>query len=88
VFYRVGEAVGGWEATGSGGDLLLIGFEGVKGEEETERRRLDGGNEESGVPVRFGYSRVEESSRRWRTARRRGRRGRGADGSQRWETTP
>jgi hypothetical protein len=30
---------------------------------------LDGGNEEGGVPVRFGYSRAEESGRRWHTVR-------------------
>jgi hypothetical protein len=60
----------------------------LKGEEETGRRRLDGGNEEGGAPVRFGYSRVVESGRWWRTARRCRRRGGGADGSQRWEMTP
>jgi hypothetical protein len=36
----------------------------LKGEEETGRHHLDGGNEEGGAPVRFGYSRVEESGRR------------------------
>jgi hypothetical protein len=29
-------------------------------------RRLDGGNEEGGAPVWFGYSHAEESGRRWR----------------------
>jgi hypothetical protein len=33
------------------------------------RHRPDGGNEEGGVTVWFGYSRVEESGRRLRTAR-------------------
>jgi hypothetical protein len=60
----------------------------LKREEETGRRHLDGGNEEGGVPDRFGYSREEESSRQWRTTRWRGRRGGGADESRRWEMMP
>jgi hypothetical protein len=40
----------------------------LKGEEEMGRRRLDGGNEEGGAPVRFGYSCAEEISRWRRTA--------------------
>jgi hypothetical protein len=60
----------------------------LMGEEETGQRRLDGGNEEGGAPVRFDYSCAKESSRRWRTARRHSQRGGGADGSRRWETTP
>jgi hypothetical protein len=35
--------------------------------------------------LRFVSSRTEEGSSRQRTARRRGRRGSGADGSRRWE---
>jgi hypothetical protein len=56
----------------------------LKGEHETGRCRLDGGNEEGGALVQFGYSRMEESNRWQRTVRRCG----SADGSWRWETTP
>jgi hypothetical protein len=50
----------------------------LKGEEDTGKRRLDGGNEEGGALVRFGYSLMEVSGRR-----RLGQRGGDADGSQR-----
>jgi hypothetical protein len=43
----------------------------------TRWRRLDGGNEEDGALVRFGYSRAEESGRRLCTARQWLRRDRG-----------
>jgi hypothetical protein len=49
------------------------------------QHRLDGGNEEGGAPVRFGYSRAERAAVH---GARRGQRGGGADGSRRWEMTP
>jgi hypothetical protein len=71
AFYRLG---------GSGGEgrrpaavelySSLVSKE-LKEEEETGRRCLDGGNEEGGAPVWFGYSRAEESSKWRRTATRR-----------------
>jgi hypothetical protein len=79
AFYRAGEAVEFYSS--------LVSKE-LKGEEVTGQCHFDGGNEEGGASVRFGYSRAEESSRRWRTARWLGRRGGGADGSRRWETMP
>jgi hypothetical protein len=57
----------------------------LKGEEETGLRRFSGGSEGSMMALWFGSSRAEEDGSRQRTARRRGRRGGGADGSQRWE---
>jgi hypothetical protein len=57
----------------------------LEGEEETGRRRFSGGSEGGMTALRFGSSRVEEGGSRQRTARRRGRRGGGADGSRRWE---
>jgi hypothetical protein len=60
----------------------------LKGEEAMGRHRLDGEMKKVGAAVWFGYSRVEESGRQWRMARRRGRRGGSDDQSRRWETTP
>jgi hypothetical protein len=75
----------GGEAAGGGGVLLLAGFEGVKGEEEMGRRRFSGGCEGGMTALLFGSSRVKEGGSRQRTARWRGRRGSGADGSYWWE---
>jgi hypothetical protein len=57
----------------------------LKGEEETGRRRFSGGSEGGMTALWFGSSRAEEGGSRLRTARRRCRRGGGADGSWRWE---
>jgi hypothetical protein len=57
----------------------------LKGEEETGRRRFSGGSEGGMTALRFGSWRMEEGGSRQRTARRRSRRGDGADGSRRWE---
>jgi hypothetical protein len=56
----------------------------LNGEQETGRCRLDGGNEEGGALVRFGYLCSEESCRLLRIVRWCG----SADGSRRWETMP
>jgi hypothetical protein len=73
-FYRFGEAgrqlVEGAMASG------LWSFSPSVFEAETRggkawRCHLGGGNEEGGAPVCFGYSHVEESSRRWRRLGRR-----------------
>jgi hypothetical protein len=69
AFHRVGDAVGGGEGRWPAAVEFYsssVSME-LKGEVETGRRRLDGGNEEGGAPVRFGYSRAEESGRRRRT---------------------
>jgi hypothetical protein len=63
---------------------LLVSKE-LKGEEETGRHQFSGGSEGGMTALRFGSSRAEEGSSRWRTARRHSRRGGGADGSQSWE---
>jgi hypothetical protein len=60
----------------------------LKGEEETGRRRFSGESEGGMTVLRFGSSHAEEGGSRRRTARRCGRRGGGANGSRRWETTP
>jgi hypothetical protein len=52
AFYRVGETAGG------GGVLIPIGFKGVKGEEETGRRHLDGELEGDNPMLRFDFTRV------------------------------
>jgi hypothetical protein len=57
----------------------------LKGEEETGRHRFSGGSEGGMMALRFGSLRTEEGGNRWRTARRCGRRGGGADGSRRSE---
>jgi hypothetical protein len=57
----------------------------LKGEEETGRCRFSGGSAGGMTVLRFGSSHVEEGDNRRCTARRRGRRGSGADGSRRWE---
>jgi hypothetical protein len=44
-FIGPGRRWGGGEAAGGGGVLLLIGFKGVKGEEETGQHRFSGGSE-------------------------------------------
>jgi hypothetical protein len=87
-FIGPGRRWGGGEAADSGGVLLLVGFEGIKREEETGQRRFSGGGEGGMTALRFGSSRVEEGSSRRRTARRRDWRGGNANGSQRWETMP
>jgi hypothetical protein len=57
----------------------------LKGEEETGWRRFSGGSEGGMMALRFGSSRTEEGSSRWRMGWRYGQRGSGADGSRRWE---
>jgi hypothetical protein len=42
-FIGPGRWWGGGEAAGGGGVLIAVGFEGVKGEEETGRHRFSGG---------------------------------------------
>jgi hypothetical protein len=67
-FYRAREAgrrlVGG-ETDGGRWSFTPSGFEAKTKGGKARRHRLGGGNEEGGAPVRFGYSHVEESSRRW-----------------------
>jgi hypothetical protein len=70
-FYRVREAIGqgGWPAVVG---IQYRPFRRVKGGGELMGQcRLDGGNDEGGAPVCFGYSRVEESGRWRRTTWRR-----------------
>jgi hypothetical protein len=86
-FIGLGRLWGGGEAAGGGGVLHLVDFEGVKGGTGDGAVSTYWANEEGGAPVRFGYSRAEESGRWWRTARWRDERGGGAVGSRRWETT-
>jgi hypothetical protein len=57
----------------------------LKGEEETGQRRFSGGSEGGMTALRLGSSHVEEGGSRHCTARQRGRRCGGADGSRRWE---
>jgi hypothetical protein len=69
-FYSVGEAIGqgGWPAVVG---IQYRPFERVKGGGELMgRSRLDGGNEDGGAPVWFGYSHAEESGRQQCTMRR------------------
>jgi hypothetical protein len=73
---------------GGGGVLLLIGFDGVKREEETGLHRFSGGTEGGMTVLRFGSSRMEEGGCRRHMARRRDHRGGGANGSRRWEMSP
>jgi hypothetical protein len=84
-FIGLGRRWGGGEAAGSGGVFLLVGFEGVKREEETGRRHFSGGSE-------GGMTALGLALHAWRRAAvggaRHGRRGSGANGSRRWETTP
>jgi hypothetical protein len=80
-FIGPGRWWGGGEAGGGSGVLIPIDFEGVKGEEETGRRRFSGGSEGGMMALRFGSSQAEEGGSRRRTARWHGWRGGGADGS-------
>jgi hypothetical protein len=57
----------------------------LKGEKETRRCRFCGGSEGGMTAHQFGSSCTEEGGSQRRTARRRGQRGGGADGSWRWE---
>jgi hypothetical protein len=57
----------------------------LKGEEEMRQRQFSGGSEGSMTTLQFGSSRAEEGGSQQHTARQRGRRGGGADGSWRWE---
>jgi hypothetical protein len=57
----------------------------LKGEEETGRRRFSGGSEGGMMVLQFGSSRMVEGGSQRCMARRRGRRGGGADGSRRWD---
>jgi hypothetical protein len=85
TFYRAGRRWRGGEEVGGGGVLIPVGFEELKGEEETGRRRFSGGSEGGMIALRFGSSHAEEGGSRQHTARWRGRIGGGADGSWRWE---
>jgi hypothetical protein len=73
-FYRTGEGgrrlVGG-EMAGGRWSFTPSVFEAERWGGKAGRRRLGGGNEEGRAPVRFSYSHVEESSRRWHRPRRR-----------------
>jgi hypothetical protein len=66
-FYRAGEVgrqlVGG-ETAGGQWSFVPSVFEAKTRGWKVGRRHLGGGNEEGGAPVRFGYSHVEENSRR------------------------
>jgi hypothetical protein len=82
-FIGPGRQWGGGEAAGSGGVLIPVSFEGVKGEEEMGRCRLDGELEGDNPTLRFDFTRVREGGT-WRGI------GRGGGGSsvRRWEKTP
>jgi hypothetical protein len=85
VFYKAGEVVG---RRGGGGVLIPVSFEGVKGEEETGRRRLDGELEGDNPTLRFDFTWVREGGTRrcmawWHTGR-----GGGGSGVPRREKTP
>jgi hypothetical protein len=73
-FYRAGEAgrrlVRG-ETAGERWSFTLWVFKAETRGGKAGRRHLGGGNEEGGAPVQFGYSPVEESSRRRRRPERR-----------------
>jgi hypothetical protein len=73
-FYRAGEAgrqlVGG-ETAGGQWSFVPSVFEAETRGGKVGRRHLGGGNEEGGAPVRFGYSHVEENSRRQHRLKRR-----------------
>jgi hypothetical protein len=88
-FIGPGRRWGGGEAVGSGGVLIPIGFEGVKGEEEMGRRRIDGELEGDDPTLWFDFTQVREGHRHRHMAWRRGPKGgEGAAGnSQRWETS-
>jgi hypothetical protein len=86
-FIGLGRWWGGGEVASGGGVLLLVGFKGVKGGRGDGAAPIQWGSEGSMMALWFGSSCTEEGSSRWRTARRRGRRGDGADGSRRWEPT-
>jgi hypothetical protein len=60
----------------------------LKGEEEMGQCRFSGGSEGGMTTLQFGSSHAEEGGSRRCTTRQCGRRGDGADGSRRWETTP
>jgi hypothetical protein len=59
---------GGGEAAGSSGVLILISFKGVKGEEETGKRRIDGELEGDDLTLLFNFTLVWEGDRRWHMA--------------------
>jgi hypothetical protein len=88
-FIGPGRWWGGGEVTGGSGVLIPISFEGVKGEEETGRRRLDGELEGDDPMLQFDFTRVREGGHCHHMAR--WRRPKGGDGaavnSQRWETS-
>jgi hypothetical protein len=86
-FIGPGRQWGGGEAAGSGGVLIPVGFEGVKGKEETGRRRLDGELEGGNPTLRFDFTRVREGGTWRRKVRWRTRRGDGGSGVRRWEKT-
>jgi hypothetical protein len=73
---------------GGGGVLILVSFEGVTGEEETGRCRLDGELEGDNPTLWFYFTRVREGSTRRCMARWCTGRGGGGSGIRRWEKTP
>jgi hypothetical protein len=71
------------------GVLIPIGFEGVKGEEETGWRRFDGELEGDDLMLRFEFTRVREGGHRRHMVWQHGPKGGGdaTRNSQRWETS-
>jgi hypothetical protein len=67
-FIGPGRRWGGGEAAGSSGVLILIGFKGVKGEEETGQHRIDGDLEGDDLTLLFNFTLVWEGDRRWHMA--------------------
>jgi hypothetical protein len=82
VFYKAREVVG---RRGGGGVLIPVSFEGVKGEEETGRRRLDGELEGDNPTLRFDFTWVREGGTRRCMAWWRNGRGGGGSGVRRRE---
>jgi hypothetical protein len=86
-FIEPGRQWGGGEVAGGGGVLIPVGFEGVKGEEETGQCRLDGELEWGNPMLRFDFTRLREGGTRRRMERWRTGRGNGGSGIRRWEKT-
>jgi hypothetical protein len=86
-FIGLGRQRGGGEAANGGGVLIPVSFEGVKGEEEMGRHRLDRELEEGNLTLRLNFNQVREGGTLWRMARWRTGRGSGGSGVRRWEKT-
>jgi hypothetical protein len=69
-FIGPGRRWGGGETAGGSGLLIPVGFKGVKGGEETGRRRLHGELEGDDPTLRFDFTRVH-SAVVWTEGRRR-----------------